>query len=64
MHLPNHLRHATHSSEPDVRCEVCVAKAADALRGQGLAGVPVRSTDQVSVRAVGGFVQESGRFVR
>lgn len=61
--LPESQRHAKHVGNPDPDCAVCVAKAkARYERTHG--GVPVPSADVQSVRAVGGFVQSSGRFVR
>jgi len=59
--LPAHLRHAHHVGNPDPACEVCVEKAKE--RNRHIHQVDA-SAEQFTVRAVGGFVQTSGRFVR
>jgi hypothetical protein len=64
--MDDSLRHARHVGNPHSDCAVCVAKAEARHKRahQDMAGVPVAGGDQFSVRAVGGYVQRSERFVR
>lgn len=61
--MPDNLRHAQHLGNPHPECAVCIALADARHKRTHMAGVPVPG-DQHTVRAVGGFVQQSARFVR
>jgi hypothetical protein len=65
--MDDSLRHARHvNGNPDPNCEVCRVKAEQRHRRahQDMRGVPLAGAESATVRAVGGYVQQSERFVR
>lgn len=59
--MPSNLRHAQHVGNPDPECEICVLKAEQRqvrTHQQDMASI------HESLRAIGGYVQQSSRYIR